>query len=60
MQLLIFLWIIIKVILFNNQEDFDFGFVHIKAVDEAGHDKSYDLKINALKKSDDALLYFLK
>jgi 2,3-diphosphopglycerate-independent phosphoglycerate mutase len=26
-------------------ENYDFGFVHIKAVDDAGHDKNADLKV---------------
>ena len=27
------------------QDDYDFGFVHIKAVDDAGHDKNANLKV---------------
>lgn len=26
-------------------DDYDFGFVHIKAVDDAGHDKDLNIKI---------------
>lgn len=26
-------------------DDFDFGFMHIKAVDDAGHDKRLDIKV---------------
>lgn len=26
-------------------EDYDFGFMHIKAVDDAGHDKRLDIKV---------------
>jgi 2,3-bisphosphoglycerate-independent phosphoglycerate mutase len=26
-------------------EEFDFGFMHIKAVDDAGHDKRLDIKV---------------
>ena len=26
-------------------DDYDFGFVHVKAVDDAGHDKSLKIKI---------------
>lgn len=36
-------------------EGYDFGFVHIKAVDDAGHDKDRHLKIDLLEKIDDAL-----
>jgi 2,3-bisphosphoglycerate-independent phosphoglycerate mutase len=25
-------------------KDYDFGFVHVKGVDDAGHDKSFDIK----------------
>ncbi|GAM26748.1 hypothetical protein SAMD00019534_099230 [Acytostelium subglobosum LB1] len=32
--------------------DYDFGFLHIKAVDDAGHDKDPDLKITLLEKVD--------
>lgn len=27
------------------RESFDFGFIHIKAVDDAGHDKNLEIKI---------------
>jgi 2,3-bisphosphoglycerate-independent phosphoglycerate mutase len=27
------------------KDEYDFGFVHIKAVDDAGHDKSYKIKV---------------
>lgn len=33
--------------------EYNFGFVHIKAVDDAGHDKSLDRKIEFFKKTDD-------
>lgn len=26
-------------------EDFDFGFVHVKATDDAGHDMDQDVKV---------------
>ena len=26
-------------------DNYDFGFIHIKAVDDAGHDKNLDIKI---------------
>jgi 2,3-bisphosphoglycerate-independent phosphoglycerate mutase len=34
---------------------YDFGFVHIKAVDDAGHDKSLSHKVEQLEKSDKAI-----
>ncbi|ORZ13184.1 archaeal type cofactor-independent phosphoglycerate mutase [Absidia repens] len=33
-------------------EVYDFGFLHIKAVDDAGHDRNVDLKCNFLEKID--------
>jgi 2,3-bisphosphoglycerate-independent phosphoglycerate mutase len=27
------------------KDDYDFGFVHIKAIDDAGHDKNLEIKI---------------
>ena len=36
-------------------DDYDFGFVHIKAVDDAGHDKDLQQKIQQLEKTDRAL-----
>lgn len=36
-------------------QDYDFGFVHVKAVDDAGHDKSLKIKIEQLEKVDVAL-----
>lgn len=35
--------------------EYDFGFVHIKAVDDAGHDKDLKVKIEQLEKSDRAI-----
>ena len=32
----------------NTQQDYGFGFIHIKAVDDAGHDKNVDLKVKFL------------
>lgn len=29
-------------------EDYDFGFVHIKAIDDAGHDKDANLKVRLI------------
>ena len=36
-------------------EGYDFGFVHIKAIDDAGHDKNRELKIEMLEKVDEAI-----
>ncbi len=41
-------------------KDYDFGFVHIKAVDEAGHDKNLEKKLKYLEKSDQMIEHFLK
>ena len=35
--------------------DYDFGFVHIKAIDDAGHDKNLQMKISQLEKVDRAM-----
>ncbi len=34
---------------------YDFGFIHIKAVDDAGHDKRLDIKVEQLEKIDRAI-----
>lgn len=34
--------------------EYDFGFVHIKAVDDAGHDKNLLMKVEQLEKTDRA------
>ncbi len=36
-------------------DEYDFGFVHIKAVDDAGHDKDLKIKIEQLEKVDRSL-----
>jgi len=36
-------------------KDFDFGFMHIKAVDDAGHDKNLAIKVSQLEKVDEAV-----
>lgn len=36
-------------------DEYDFGFVHIKAVDDAGHDKDLKIKIEQLEKVDRAI-----
>lgn len=41
-------------------DEYDFGFVHIKAVDDAGHDKDLNQKIAQLEKSDAAIGNLLK
>ena len=40
----------------ENKNQYDYGFVHIKAVDDAGHDKSEKIKIEQIEKVDKALL----
>ena len=35
--------------------DYDYGFIHIKAVDDAGHDKSLKIKVEQLEKTDIAI-----
>eukprot|EP01080_Neovahlkampfia_damariscottae_P003732 gene3732-6620_t len=37
---------------FKNNIDLNFGFLHVKAVDDAGHDKNLDLKIEFIEKID--------
>ena len=39
----------------ENQNNYDYGFVHIKAVDDAGHDKDKQIKVEQLEKVDRAL-----
>ena len=39
----------------ENQNGYDFGFVHVKAVDDAGHDKNKQIKVEQLEKSDRAI-----
>ena len=36
-------------------DEYGFGFVHIKGVDDAGHDKSLDIKVEQIAKADRAL-----
>lgn len=35
--------------------EYDFGFVHIKAVDDAGHDKDLNIKVQQIEKTDRAI-----
>lgn len=37
--------------------DYNFGFVHIKAVDDAGHDKSLEKKTEYIKKVDEMIKF---
>ena len=43
-----------------SERGYDFGFVHIKAVDDAGHDRDVQLKLELLERFDDALKSVLK
>ena len=36
-------------------DDFDFGFLHVKAIDDAGHDKNLGMKVSQLEKCDNAI-----
>lgn len=36
-------------------DEYDFGFLHIKSVDDAGHDGNFDLKVNLLQDIDKML-----
>ena len=39
----------------ENSNGYDFAFVHVKAVDDAGHDKNKEMKVEQLEKVDKAL-----
>jgi len=39
----------------SKEHDYEFGFIHVKAVDDAGHDKSAEKKIHFLEKSDEMI-----
>ena len=39
----------------ENKNKYDYGFIHVKAVDDAGHDKSERIKIEQIEKADKAL-----
>ncbi|KAL9656437.1 hypothetical protein ABK040_005202 [Willaertia magna] len=47
-------------ILMDKEENYNFGFCHIKAVDDTGHDGNVDLKINFIEKSDEMIGYLMK
>lgn len=36
-------------------DNFDFGFIHIKAVDDTGHDKNLQMKVTQIEKTDRAI-----
>ena len=40
-------------------DKFDFGFVHVKSVDDAGHDKDHKIKVEQLEKSDRMIKTFI-
>eukprot|EP00871_Galdieria_phlegrea_P003038 jgi/Galph1/3735/GphlegSOOS_G2378.1 len=44
----------------NKAEDYDFGFIHIKAVDDTGHDGLLDRKIGFLEQIDDMVGYLIE
>ena len=39
------------------KEKYEFGFMHIKAVDDAGHDKSLEIKRDFLRKINESLIH---
>ena len=39
--------------------EYDFGFVHVKSVDDAGHDKDHKMKVEQLEKSDKMIKTFI-
>jgi 2,3-diphosphopglycerate-independent phosphoglycerate mutase len=39
----------------DETKQFEFGFVHVKAVDDAGHDKDVDKKIHFIEKADEMI-----
>lgn len=41
-------------------KNYDFGFIHIKAVDDAGHDKNLGIKIQQLEKIDKCIQSFIE
>jgi 2,3-bisphosphoglycerate-independent phosphoglycerate mutase len=43
----------------NRSEEYDLGFLHIKAVDDAGHDKNLDLKVQFYKKIDQMVSFLV-
>jgi 2,3-bisphosphoglycerate-independent phosphoglycerate mutase len=45
----------LKAIELITSDKYDYGFVHIKGIDDAGHDKSLKIKIEQLEKVDKAI-----
>ena len=41
------------------KRDYDFGFIHIKAVDDAGHDKNVEMKLKFLEKTDQMIKHLI-
>jgi len=46
-----------RAIEFITKDEFDFGFVHIKAIDDAGHDKNLQMKVTQIEKVDKAIAH---
>eukprot|EP00475_Leptophrys_vorax_P004817 TRINITY_DN12883_c0_g1_i2.p1 TRINITY_DN12883_c0_g1~~TRINITY_DN12883_c0_g1_i2.p1 ORF type:complete len:454 (-),score=118.01 TRINITY_DN12883_c0_g1_i2:59-1420(-) len=44
---------------FKSEKDYKFGFLHVKAVDDAGHDKNWDLKVKFIEKVEQMVAYLL-
>jgi 2,3-diphosphopglycerate-independent phosphoglycerate mutase len=44
----------------DTEGGYDFGFVHIKGVDDAGHDKCYKTKVEQIEKTDKAIVKMLE
>jgi 2,3-bisphosphoglycerate-independent phosphoglycerate mutase len=42
----------LKAIELLKQDEYEFGFLHVKAIDDAGHDKNLKVKIEQLEKVD--------
>jgi 2,3-bisphosphoglycerate-independent phosphoglycerate mutase len=45
----------LKAVELITQDNYDFGFVHVKAIDDAGHDKNLQMKVTQLEKVDKAI-----
>lgn len=44
-----------KAVQMITSSDYDFGFVHVKAVDDTGHDKNLKMRVEQLEKVDRAI-----
>jgi len=42
-----------------SSNDYDFGFVHVKGTDDAGHDKSHQIKVEQFEKCDKMIETFI-